>query len=133
MTQFKFNNERAIETKNVFPLILLKLLIKNITQMEQVQQAQLEQRIKYLADLVGVRRFNRILKALDYNKTVYQNIMRYMRLNNDCFEMTKFYERITNKGYNRYSDRAIQYYYLDLLEVINQCKEFGQQNNEKAQ
>tara|TARA_R100000951_G_C2653560_1_gene185308 strand:- start:19390 stop:19695 length:306 start_codon:yes stop_codon:yes gene_type:complete len=101
--------------------------------MEQVQQAQLEQRITYLADLVGIRRFNRILKVLDHNKTVYQNIMRYMRLNNDCFEMTKFYDRITNKGFNRHSDKAIQYYYLDLLEVINQCKEFEQQNNEKTQ
>ena len=88
-----------------------------------MEKVQLLSRLEFLMNLAGVRRFKRIVTVLDHTKTVNHNIARYRRSVADCWEMDKFYDRITHKGYNRYSQMAIEYYFEDLMECLAQYNE----------
>ncbi len=42
----------------------------------------------------------------------------------DCFEMSTFYDRITNKGFQRYSINAIEQFCQLVIDVIQGAKEY---------
>lgn len=76
-----------------------------------------QKKLERLVDLAGINRFKKIMSVLDLNKSVEQNIYVYT-VKSDCFEMSKFHDRITNKGYQRYSQDAIEFFFNDLIEVV---------------
>ena len=87
----------------------------------------LKNRLEYFFNLVGKKRFQTlgylILKNPDHSNN--KIIADYQRLNSDCWEMTTFYDRITNKGFMRYSPNAIEELVAQLKETLINSKKLN--------
>lgn len=84
----------------------------------------LTNKLDYFYNLVGKKRFQ-LLGYLILNNpqdTSNQIYSKYQKLSNDCFEMTIFYDRITNKGFMRYSSNAIEQCIEQMSEIFINAK-----------
>ena len=90
-------------------------------------KAQTKHEVEYLFNLSGKKRFLRILGLFVKNQDITYNELqtKYERLYADCWEMTTFYDRITNKGFRKYSPTAVQDYFKRFIETIKNAIKYN--------
>jgi len=99
--------------------------MKAITNTELNQdKTYLKNKLNYFYKLIGKKRFQRLgyLILNNYEDSPKQIYSKYEKLCNDCWEMTTFYDRITNKGFMRYSRNAIEQCIEQLSEILINAK-----------
>lgn len=90
-------------------------------------ETEVTRQLNKLIDLAGKKRIQKLMSIWmnDNNIKVRSMIVKYERSKFDCFEMSKFHDRITNKGFQRHSTDAIDNFCSLLIDVLNSAKKLN--------
>ena len=80
-----------------------------------------------LLKYAGKKRLNKLMSIYLSNEGISAETLVYLyeSSTNDCWEMTTFHDRITNKGFQRYSQNAIELFCQLVIDVVEGAKEFN--------
>ena len=88
---------------------------------------QVNAKFNELVKYAGKKRIQQLMSiwANDNEIKPVSMMVKYRKFQSDCWEMTTFYDRITNKGFHRYDTEAIEKFCSLLIDVCNSAKKLN--------